>query len=138
MRPRTWQRYRKLLTLHVVPILGEVALTKLTAQQGLRLYSAKLAGGLSSTTVHHLHVVLHRTLGQADRLELGGATSAISWMLQEWLSVNCRRTRLGARRVDVNWRTIGINCLENVQAASNLTIRSRLNSGFQRGAGEGI
>lgn len=35
-----------------------------------RLYSAKLEQGLSVTTVHHLHAVLHRALGQAERLGL--------------------------------------------------------------------
>ncbi len=70
IRPRTWQRYSELLMLHAAPSLGKVALTKLTAQQVQRLYSAKLAEGLSSTTVHHLHAVLHRALGQAERLGL--------------------------------------------------------------------
>lgn len=70
IRPRTWQRYSELLTLHAAPVLGKVTLTKLTAQQVQRLYSAKLAEGLSSTTVHHLHAVLHRALGQAERLGL--------------------------------------------------------------------
>lgn len=70
IRPRTWQRYRELLTLHAIPVLGKVSLTKLTAQQVQRLYGAKLAEGLSSTTVHHLHAVLHRALGQAERLGL--------------------------------------------------------------------
>ena len=70
IRPRTWQRYHELLTLHAVPSLGKVSLAKLTAQQVQRLYSVKLAEGLSRTTVHHLHAVLHRALSQAERLGL--------------------------------------------------------------------
>jgi len=72
VRPRTWARYTELMNLHAVPALGTTPLTKLTAQQVQRLYSAKLAEGLSSTTVHHLHAVLHRALDQAERLGLVG------------------------------------------------------------------
>ena len=59
IRPRTWTRYRELLTLHVVPTLGKVPLSKLTAQHVLTLYRAKLDAGFSPTTVHHLGTVLH-------------------------------------------------------------------------------
>jgi hypothetical protein len=44
IRPRTWTRYRELVTLHAVPTLGTTALPKLSAQQVQALYSAKLAG----------------------------------------------------------------------------------------------
>jgi integrase len=55
---------------HVVPVLGTTSLAKLTAQQVQRLYSTKLDEGLSTSTVHHLHAVLHRALAQAERLGL--------------------------------------------------------------------
>jgi integrase len=70
IRPRTWQRYGELLTLHVVPTLGKTTLARLTAQQVQVLYGYKLGTGLSRTTVHHLHAVLHRALAQAERLGL--------------------------------------------------------------------
>lgn len=70
LRPRTWKGYAGLLNRHVVPVLGRTVLAKLTAQEVQRLYSARLEAGLSSTTVHHLHAVLHRALGQAVRLGL--------------------------------------------------------------------
>jgi integrase len=70
VRPRTWKRYAELMNQHAVPALGKTSLAKLTAQQVQRLYSAKLEEGLSSSTVHHLHAVLHRALKQAVRLGL--------------------------------------------------------------------
>jgi len=48
-----------------MPSLGTMSLAKLTAQQVQALYSSKLAEGLSTSTVNHLHQVLHRTLGAA-------------------------------------------------------------------------
>ena len=56
--------------LHISPELGNVPLAKLTAQQVQALYARKLDDGLSPTTVHHLHAVLHRALKAALRLEL--------------------------------------------------------------------
>jgi integrase len=70
IRPRTWGRYRELVSLHIVPEIGKLALTKLTPQHVQRLYSTKLDAGLSSTTVHHLGMMLHRALHQAERLGL--------------------------------------------------------------------
>lgn len=70
LKDRTHQRYRELLTLHVTPTLGMARLAWLTPQQVQDLYSAKLAEGLSSTTVNHLHMVLHRMLDRAMRLDL--------------------------------------------------------------------
>lgn len=70
LKARTHQRYRELLTLHVVPTLGTVRLARLSPQQVQDLYSQKLAAGLASTTVNHLHMVLHRMLDRAMRLEL--------------------------------------------------------------------
>jgi integrase len=49
---------------------GVVALTKLAPQQVQALYSAKRAGGLSPTTVRHLHALLHHALDQALRWDL--------------------------------------------------------------------
>jgi integrase len=70
VRPRTWKRYAELMNQHVVPTLGKISLAKVSAQQVQRMYGAKLEQGLSSTTVHHLHAVLHRALAQAVRVGL--------------------------------------------------------------------
>jgi integrase len=70
IRPRTWRRYEQRLRVHVLPTLGSVILTKLSAQNLQSLYAKKLAEGLSPTTVHHMHMLLHKALDAAVRLEL--------------------------------------------------------------------
>jgi integrase len=70
IKPGTWKRHAEYVRLHIIPDLGKVPLTKLTAQQVQALYAKKLDEGLSPTTVHHLHAVLHRALKVALRLEL--------------------------------------------------------------------
>ena len=70
IRPRTHKRYAELMTLHAIPALGKTSLAKLTAQHVQTLYAAKLAAGLSPTTVRHLATVLHGALAQAERLGL--------------------------------------------------------------------
>jgi integrase len=70
IRPRTWRRYEQHLRVHVLPTLGSVILTKLSAQHLQTLYANKLAEGLSSTTVHHMHMLLHKALDAAVRLEV--------------------------------------------------------------------
>jgi integrase len=67
VRPRTWQTYESYVRLHAIPALGRVPLAKLEPKHLQRLYAEKLAAGLSPTTVHHLHAVLHRALAQATR-----------------------------------------------------------------------
>ncbi len=67
IKPRTWIQYRQLVLKHAIPALGTITLVKLTPQHVQGMYSAKLAEGLSPTTVHHLHAVLHRAFDQAFR-----------------------------------------------------------------------
>jgi integrase len=77
VRPSTHKRYTELLTLHVLPTLGKVRLTKLQPDDLQRLYSRLLTAPavrprgsaltLSARTVHHVHVVLHTALEQAVR-----------------------------------------------------------------------
>jgi integrase len=66
----TWLQRRWLVEQHIVPALGAVRLSQLTAQQVHTLYMSKLGEGLSSTSIHHLHATLHRALEQAMRLGL--------------------------------------------------------------------
>jgi integrase len=70
IRPRTWKRYEQYVRVHLVPILGGVVLAKLTAQHLQSLYAARLNQGSSQTTVHHLHMLIHKALDAAVRLEL--------------------------------------------------------------------
>lgn len=67
IRPKTWQTYEGYLRLHAIPTLGRLPLAKLEPRHLQRLYSDKLEEGLSPTSVHHLHAILHRALGRAAR-----------------------------------------------------------------------
>jgi integrase len=53
-----------------VPIIGKIRLASLTAERVQTLYADRLAAGLSTTTVHHLHATLHKALKDAERLQL--------------------------------------------------------------------
>lgn len=68
IRDQTWRVYELRVRVHVIPTLGSTRITKLTAQQIQLLYAQKLEEGLSTTTVHHLHAVLHRAFDAALRL----------------------------------------------------------------------
>jgi integrase len=65
----TWERHEEYVRLHIVPVLGQTILTKLTPQQVQELYAQKLTER-SPTTVHHIHATLHRALDSALRLGL--------------------------------------------------------------------
>ncbi|HEX9037463.1 MAG TPA: tyrosine-type recombinase/integrase, partial [Ktedonobacterales bacterium] len=70
IRYNTWQRYEQYVRLYLVPTLGKVALSKLTPQQIQSLYTAKLNEGYSTTTIAHLHTVIHHALDSALRFGL--------------------------------------------------------------------
>jgi integrase len=76
LQPRTYLRYEQLVRLHTVPVIGKVALTRLTAQHLSHLYAQKLAEGLSPRSVQFIHSVLHRALRQAERWNLIGRNPA--------------------------------------------------------------
>jgi hypothetical protein len=75
--PRTVERYRELLRLHVLPELGGVPVQALTTMEVQRLYAHLLTsgqkdgrpGGLSRTTVGHVH---RRCTGRWSRRCAGG------------------------------------------------------------------
>ncbi len=67
LRPRTWIRYRELCRVHLIPTIGRLRLGRLQPTHLETLYAARLAAGSSPTTVHHVHMVLHRALGAAVR-----------------------------------------------------------------------
>ena len=67
LRPSTARRYRDVARLHIVGVIGNVRLAKLTPGDVQRLYANRLAAGLSPTSVHHIHAILHRALDQAVR-----------------------------------------------------------------------
>jgi integrase len=67
LRASTFRRYRDMMVNHVQPKLGHIKLAKLSPLDVQRFYADRHKSGLSSTTVHHIHVVLHRALRQAVR-----------------------------------------------------------------------
>ena len=67
VRQSTYDRNESLCRKHLVPALGKKKLKVLSAADVQRFYRAKLDSGLSSATVHKLHVVLHKALKQAVR-----------------------------------------------------------------------
>jgi integrase len=75
--PRTVERYGELARKNIAPLIGSIALTKLTPMTISTAYSTALAsgrrdggGGLAPRTVHHCHRVLKQALAQAVRWEL--------------------------------------------------------------------
>jgi integrase len=62
-------RYR-LSLVHVQRLIGRIPLSKLTAQDIQKVYNALLSDGKASSTVKHVHVVLHAALEQAVTWDL--------------------------------------------------------------------
>ncbi len=67
-KPTTLHGYRAVLNTHVLPRLGNVALQELRASDFDALYASLLkTGGLSLTSVHHVHAVMNKLLNDAER-----------------------------------------------------------------------
>jgi integrase len=62
VRPRTYERYREAIQLHLIPGLGHHQLQRLSVQHVQAFYKSKLTEGLSPTTVRYYHSVLHNAL----------------------------------------------------------------------------
>lgn len=67
VRAKTYRSYEQLVRVHLAPGLGRHDLAKLTPAHVQRFLNAKLADGLSPTTVGHLRTVLRNALNQAVR-----------------------------------------------------------------------
>jgi integrase len=65
VRPRTYERYKEAIQLHIVPVLGKHQLQKLTVQHLQAFYSKKESEGLAPATIIYYHSVLHNALGFA-------------------------------------------------------------------------
>jgi integrase len=76
VRPSTFYRNEAIVRLHIGPALGRIKLSALNPAHVQALYRAKLDEGLSPTTVHRVHEVLHTALKQAARWDLAPVTSA--------------------------------------------------------------
>lgn len=67
VRPQTRQRYAREIDLHLVPLVGDIRLDRLTAQHIQSAYGNLLRSGLSPSTVRLAHAVLDRALKDATR-----------------------------------------------------------------------
>jgi len=70
LKAKAFRSYEQLTRVHVLPTLGRTPLTKVTPQQLQWLYATRLEAGSSTTTVHHVHTVLHTALEAGLRLGL--------------------------------------------------------------------
>ena len=70
VRESTWLRNETFIRLQIIPTIGKVRLTQLNRMHLQQLYAKCLAAGLSSTTVNHMHGVLHHALKDAMRSDL--------------------------------------------------------------------
>jgi integrase len=66
VKPRTVAYYETYVRRHLLPTdLAQKPLARLEPSDLRRLYTAKLSSGLSSTSVHHIHAVIHVALQRA-------------------------------------------------------------------------
>lgn len=70
VRPKTYDSYRQVVRLYIVPALGRVQLAQITPQQIEGMLNRLLERGLSPRTVQYCHSVLRRALGQALRWDM--------------------------------------------------------------------
>jgi integrase len=65
VRHKTYVSYKQLLTKHVIPVIGQRELTKLTPQHVQEMLNDIHRDGLSARTVQYVRAVLRRALNQA-------------------------------------------------------------------------
>lgn len=65
--PKTVNSYQYLIKNYINPELGSCKLTQLSPHQLQAFYITKINSGLSKRTVQYLHMVLHKSLGQAAK-----------------------------------------------------------------------
>ena len=62
LAPRTEEGYEHICRCHLIPSLGNIAITRLKPEHLQHYYSDKLSSGLSAQTVRHHHTCLHKAL----------------------------------------------------------------------------
>jgi integrase len=70
MKRRSFETYRDIARLHLLPSFGNLKLKDLTREDVQRLYSRKRDGGLSAASVHRIHDVLSSALNHAVKWRL--------------------------------------------------------------------
>ncbi len=66
-RPTTYSSYEYLARVHIIPVLGNSSMAKLSTQQVRQFLNQKQDSGLSSRTVQYIHAVLRKALNVALR-----------------------------------------------------------------------
>lgn len=61
-------KYESVMMNHIFPLIGHIALQKLTAQHVQRLYNQKFREGKSAKTIKDIHGILHKLLEKAVQL----------------------------------------------------------------------
>ena len=104
--PRTFERYQEIAHKNLVPLLGQVTLTKLRPDEIAAAYSRALksgrrdgSGGLSPRTVHHMHRVLKQAFARAVRwgMLLNNPADAVDPPKVERLNMQALDTQQTAR-----------------------------------------
>ncbi len=70
VRPKTLERYEDLFRLHILPVIGNIPLTKLKPLHLEKVYERAFDRGLSAESVQHIHRVLFSSLRQAVAWQL--------------------------------------------------------------------
>ncbi|HUY08374.1 MAG TPA: site-specific integrase [Candidatus Dormibacteraeota bacterium] len=76
VRPSTAVRYRQIVVTHLLPQLGAVRLSRLSATQVNTLLADRLTAGCAPRTVAHIRAVLRTALNDAVRADLLGRNVA--------------------------------------------------------------
>lgn len=76
VRPTTMSSYQMIIRKHLAPALGHVPLTRLSPQLVQGYFTEKLQQGLSTTTVRHHGMLLHKVLQSAVRWGLVSQNAA--------------------------------------------------------------
>ncbi len=85
IRWATYLGYSRMLKKHIIPMIGQLSLQRLSAQDLDTLYARKLEEGLSPRTIGDIHGVIHLALRQAVR-----------WRC--WHDIDFKQKRLHVRR----------------------------------------
>lgn len=70
IRPKTFDQYRYVVHLHLIPTIGQIKLRELRPEHVQTLLNNKLQSGCSNRTVILIHGVLHRALNMGLKLGL--------------------------------------------------------------------
>jgi len=119
VRPSTFMDYEYLIRVHINPIVGKLLIKDLRPEHLQRLYNEKSAcgqingsGGLSPSSVRHIHIVLHQALRQAVRNNLIPRDVSESLELPQ-----VKKATVKVFTVEAQMKFLGILAKERLRAA---------------------